>query len=286
MRKFFKILLYTLLSLLILGAVSIAGFIYKVKYGFPIYETEAPTLPDFSGNFSVLLFSKTNGFNHGEAIEASLPMFDNMAQELDWDLFSTNNGAVFNPEDLAKFDVVIWNNVSGRVLNTEQRAAFQNYIETGGGFVGIHAAGDDSHHWDWYTNKLIGAGFSHHSLDPHLQTGQLQLEVDTTFKSLAQRLPYTWEHTDEWYVFYDNPRKKGKKVLYTLDESDLHMGGNMGFLVTDKDWGMGSDHPVIWYGPVGKGKSVYTALGHTADSFREDTHKTLLQNAILWAGSN
>ena len=69
------------------------------------------------------------------------------------------NGAVFNPEQLAKFDVVIWNNSTGRVLTDEQRAAFKAYIENGGGYVGIHGAGDHSHHWDWYEDELVGARF-------------------------------------------------------------------------------------------------------------------------------
>lgn len=285
MRKFFKILLYTLLTFLIVGAISLAAFIYKVKYGFPIYESEAPTLPEFSEGFSVLLFSKTNGFRHGESIEASLPIFKQMAETHGWNLYPTDNGAVFNEQDLARFDVVVWNNVSGRVLKPEQRAVFQSYIESGGGFVGIHAAGDGSHHWDWYSNKLVGANFSHHSIDPHLQNGKLYLESDTSYKNLTKSLPQTWEHTDEWYVFFDNPRDKGKQVLYTLDETDLEMSGNMRFMVKDKDFGMGDDHPIIWYGEVGAGKGVYSALGHSAAGFSEPTHVNFLENAIIWAGT-
>lgn len=286
MRKFFKILLYSLLTVLIIGAISLTGFIYKVKYGFPIYETEAPTLPEFSDGFSVLLFSKTNGFRHGEAIEASLPVFEKMAKDQGWNLYTTDNGAIFNEKDLSKFEVVVWNNVSGRVLTPEQRQAFKSYIESGGGYLGIHAAGDGSHHWDWYSNTLIGANFSHHSMDPHLQTGNLHLEADTSHQVLSQKLLQTWERTDEWYVFFDNPRSNGKHVLYTLDESNLQMSGNMGFLVKDKDFGMGSDHPIVWYGTVGEGKAVYSAMGHTGESFTEETHINFLRNAIIWAGTN
>jgi len=286
MRKFLKILLYSFLTVVLLAALAMATFIYKVKYGFPIYETEAPTLPQFSKNFAVLLFSKTNGFRHGEAIEASLPAFEKMARDNDWDLFSVDNGAVFSKDYLSKFDVVIWNNVSGRVLNPEQRKDFKDYIESGGGFVGIHAAGDDSHHWDWYTEKLLGAKFSHHSLDPHLQEGQLYLEADTNHRELSNKLPLKWTHTDEWYVFFNSPRENGKQILYRLDEDNLQMSGNMGFFVKDKDWGMGKDDPIIWSGTVGKGRSIYSALGHTPENFQETVNLQFLKNAILWAGSH
>lgn len=286
MRKFFKILLYSFLTVVLLGALALGTFIYKVKYGFPIYETEAPALPQLSSDFSVLLFSKTNGFRHGEAIEAAVPAFQQMAEANQWDIFVTDNGAVFNTESLSNFDVVVWNNVSGRVLNPQQREDFRNYVESGGGFLGIHAAGDDSHQWDWYTKELLGAKFSHHSLDPHIQEGQLYLEIDTNHRELSQSLPPTWTHADEWYVFSNNPREQGKQVLYRLDENNLQMSGNMGFLVTDKDWGMGEDHPIIWSGQVGKGKSIYSALGHTPENFQEATNLQFLKNAILWAGSD
>lgn len=285
MRKFFKIFLYSILGLFLLAAIGIGVFMYKVKNGFPIYETEAPALPEDLNGFSVLVFSKTNGFRHGESIEAALPAFEEMARQNDWKMFQSDNGALFAPEHLEKFDVVVWNNVSGKVLTPEQRNAFKNYIESGGGFVALHAAGDASHHWDWYEDQLIGARFSHHSLNPHFQEGNMYLETDTTETQLREALPTSWTHSEEWYVFSSNPRQNGKQVLYTLDETGLKLSGNLGFLVSDKDFGMGEDHPIIWYGEVGQGKSAYSALGHSAESFLDPTHLQVLQNAILWAGN-
>ena len=284
MKKFFKIFLISLLVLIILGIGGISFFVYKVKYGLPIFETEAPALPDNLEGFSVLVFSKTNGFRHGEAIDASLKAFDQMAEENGWSMFQTDNGAVFRIDLLAEFDVVIWNNASGRVLTPEQREAFRGYIESGGGFVGIHAAGDDSHHWDWYQDKLVGAHFSHHPIDPHIQESTLTLETDTSHLSISEGLEESWTRSDEWYVFYDNPRLNDKTVLYNMSEEGVVMSGNMGFLVKDKDYGMGEDHPIVWYSEIEEGRSVYSALGHTGTSFEEGNHLKLLKNAILWAG--
>ena len=187
MRKFFRILLYSLLGLVVIAALAMSVFMYKVKNGFPIYESEAPALPQDLNGFSVLVFSKTNGFRHGEAIEASLPAFQKMAEAHGWKMFQSDNGALFAPELLANFDVVVWNNVSGRVLTPEQRTAMKDYIEGGGGFVGIHASGDASHHWDWYEDKLIGARFSHHSIDPHFQEANIHMEADTLMPGLRQQ---------------------------------------------------------------------------------------------------
>ena len=63
----------------------------------------------------------------------------------DWALVITDKAGVMNPADLAKFDAVVWNNVSGDVLTVTQRRAFENYIRSGGGFVAVHGtAGDPS----------------------------------------------------------------------------------------------------------------------------------------------
>ena len=72
--------------------------------------------------------------------------------------------------------------------------------------------------------------------------------------------------------------------MYNLDERGLQLSGNIPLLATDKDFGMGEDHPIVWYGEVGKGRSLYSALGHSAASFMEAQNLILLKNAIEWAG--
>ncbi|NBC66578.1 MAG: ThuA domain-containing protein [Bacteroidetes bacterium] len=270
---------------LILLAFTVGGlFLYKITYGFNFYETEPPELPANLGDQSVLLFSKTNAFRHGEAIEASIPAFQEMAEDNGWSIFVTDNGAVFNPEQLASFDVVIWNNTSGKVLNSEQREHFRNYLENGGGFVGIHAAGDNSHQWDWYETEVIGARFSHHPLNPQFQEGQLTLEPDSIHQNLYEGLPETWTRTDEWYIFYNNPREDGFNILYRLDGSQIEPDGNIPILASDKNWGMGEDHSIAWYNSVGEGRVFYSAMGHQASAFEEAEHLRMLENAIRWAG--
>lgn len=277
-----KIVLKVFLGLVLLLIIAMGAFIWKARYGFNFYETDPHGLPtDLSGK-TVLLFSKTNGFRHGEAIETAIPAFEKMAADNGWAIYTTDDGGVFNPEELQKFDVVIWNNCSGKVLNEAQREIFKNYLENGGGYVGIHASGDNSHQWDWYEQNVIGTVFSHHTLNPQFQNAPMNLEEGN--KTLTEGLPKTWERSEEWYVFYDNPRKKGFQVLYTVDESNMNMSGNIPLLASDKDFGMGDDHPIAWYNTVGKGRVFYSALGHAGSAFEEPEHLTMLENAVRWAG--
>ena len=177
MKRFFKILLWSILALVLLSGLFAAGFIYKIKNGFPVsYETDAPLIDFPEGKINVLLFSKSTAFRHGESIEAGKKVFEDLSKKNNWFLYSTEEGGVFNPEQLAKFHVVVFNNSTGRVLTDEQQKAFENYVEQGGRMIGIHGSGDDSHHWDWYVQNLVGSEFSHHPIDPQLQEAQVSLE--------------------------------------------------------------------------------------------------------------
>ena len=243
MKKFIKILLWSVFILIVLAVGLMAGFVYKVKNGFPVsYETEKPTINFPQNQSAVLVFSKTTGYRHGESIDASKPIFADLAKKNQWFLYETESGGVFNSEQLAQFKAVIFNNSTGEVINAEQKKALENYVENGGIFIGIHGAGDDSHHWDWYEKNLLGAKFSHHPLKPQFQSADITLEP-LSDSTLWHQLSPKWTHIDEWYIFFENPRQKGFNIIYTIDGDKVIPNGNM-LWITDKNKGMGKDHPV------------------------------------------
>ncbi len=257
----------------------IATFIYKIKNGFPVsYETKAPKIEFPSGQTTVLLFSKSTAFRHSESIEAGKSVFSDLAKKNNWFLFDTEEGGVFNSDQLAKFDVVVFNNSTGRVLNDEQQKTLETYVEDGGSLIGIHGAGDDSHHWDWYEQNLMGTKFSHHSLSPQFQEAEVTLN-NVSDSLITKDLPATWTHTDEWYVFFDNPRAKGFTILYSIDGEKINADGNI-LWMTDKNFGMGKDHPVAWYRSAGKGKTFYTSMGHDATAWKQPAFVQMLENVI------
>lgn len=244
--------------------------------GVKVYETEAPAVPTDIKRPAILVFSKTNGFRHEEAIPAANKLFEQMATENGWGMYRTENGATFNPEILSRFDVVIFNNASGDVFTPAQRAAFEGYIEKGGGYVGIHAAGDNSHvAWDWYMKQVIGTTFTQHTMDPQFQ--RATVNVEDKRHPITKNLPSSWQHVEEWYSFDRSPRKGGANVLITVDEKSYRPVGMFG-----KDLKMG-DHPMVWSRCIGKGRAVYSAFGHQADAFSNPQQVTLLGNAVRWA---
>jgi type 1 glutamine amidotransferase len=281
MKKILKIVFLSISVVILLATIGLGIFIYKVKYGFPVrFETEIPDLTFPKGKTTVLLFSKTSGFRHDESIEEGKKTFTKLAAEKDWFLYETEKGGVFNSEQLAKFDVVIFNNSTGRVLNDAQQLALEQYVEQGGTLLGIHGAGDDSHRWPWYEQHLIGARFSHHPIKNQIQEADVILEEDTD-PVLSKDLPLTWAHSDEWYIFFSNPKIRGFRILYTIDGDKIDPNGNL-FLIKNKDFGMGKDHPVAWYRKVGNGRTFYTSMGHTANTWKQQPFLDMLVNVIDW----
>ncbi len=274
-----KVTRFTRLALWAFTGGVVGRRMYRVVVGLHRYETVPPALPDGLKDTAILIFSKTNGYRHDDAIKVSNDALSSIAERRGWSAFVTENGAVFNPEQLKRFKAVVWNNASGDVLTEAQREAFKSYLESGGGFVAIHAAGDNSHHaWPWYVDTLIGVHFIGHTLSPQFPQATVRIEDHTN--PATRDLGETWIRTDEWYSFDSSPRAKGYHVLATLDESTYRPV--MNFPVGGMDIHMG-DHPIVWTHCVGKGRAFYSAMGHTASSYAEPDHLRLLEGAVAWA---
>jgi uncharacterized protein len=258
-----------------LGGAS-SGFVQNATY-----DREPPTLPPDLKPGGILIFSKTSGYRDEPAIEASNAALAVIAAEHSWPFFVTENGAVMNADQLGKFKLVIWNNASGDPLTVEQRAAFKTWVENDGSFLGIHGAGGDpvENHghtsladWKWYIDTLIGAQFIvHSSIMP------ADIHIEDAKSPIAKGLPAVWHRSEEWYSFDASPRlKPGFHILATVDESSYTPGRATMKTAT------ATDHPLVWWHCVDKGRSVYSALGHSGAFYAEPLVIRLLDNAMAW----
>ncbi len=201
-----------------------------------------------SGKPRILVFSKTAAFRHS-SIETGKQALIKLGAENNMVVDTTEDASYFNEDSLKNYSAVVFLHTTGDVLNNFQEADFQRYIEAGGGFVGIHAATDTEYDWGWY-GRLVGGYFHSH---PEIQAATLNV-IDKQHPS-TKHLPDQWKRTDEWYNF--KSLNKDVKVLMTIDESS-YKGGNHG-----------KDHPMAWYHEYSGGRSFYTELGHTEESFAE-----------------
>jgi len=219
------------------------------------------------------------GFRDGQSVMAASNAFAGLAKRNGWAIAVTDKGGAMHPSVLRKFDVVIWNNVSGDVLTQSQRKAFRAFVENGGGFVGIHgSAGDPEYFWDWYPDKLIGARFIGHPNDPQFQDAQVVVELSDS--RIGRDLGQSWTMNDEWYSFAKSPRLNGANVVLRLNEETYKPGASL-FVGTPR--AMGKDHPIAWTRCVGKGRSFYSAIGHRTEVYADERYLKLLEQAVAWA---
>lgn len=242
------------------------------------YDDDRPTFKMPSGKLRVLLFEKMTGFRDTPSVLAANAAFKAMAERNGWAFAATDKGGAMHPSILKQFDVIIWNNVSGDVLTRQQRAAFQRYIEGGGGFVGIHgSAGDPVYFWDWYPDTLIGARFIGHPSDPQFQDARINLEA--TPSGIGASIGSGWTMNDEWYSFAKSSRLSGSTVVATLDETSYTPGASR---FGGPPLAMGSDHPIAWTRCVAKGRVFYSAIGHRPETYSDANYLVMLTDAIKW----
>ncbi|MGH8793056.1 MAG: ThuA domain-containing protein [Stackebrandtia sp.] len=175
----------------------------------------------------------------------------------------TDDAERFTPESLAEYDVVVWLNTYGDVLDEQQQEAFHDWVKEGGGFVGVHGAARTEPDWGYF-HELVGAFAVEGEDDPE---STRTVTVDTGHPSTEGMLE-TWEdHQDQWYRFDRSPSTlPGMKVLATVPDSTSD-----------------AQHPVTWCRSVDDGRSWYTSLGHAGGTYQDGDFMRMLRGGILWA---
>ena len=228
-------------------------------------------------HFSALVFSKTAAFRHS-SIEAGVAAIQQLGAQHNFTVDATEDAAAFTDANLARYDVVVWLSTTGDVLNADQQAAFERYIQAGGGYAGIHAASDTEYDWAWY-GGLVAAYFRDHpgSVNPQFQVATVNVLGHGT--AATRDLPNRWVREEEWYNFRTNPRG----TVRVLAEVDERTYDPRGYSVPGGSPGMGRHHPISWCQPYDGGRAFYTALGHKAEYYSEPLFLAHLLGGITMA---
>ncbi|MBZ6114683.1 MULTISPECIES: ThuA domain-containing protein [Streptomyces] len=229
---------------------------------YDVDDFEFSTEP-FKAGKKVLVFSKTAGFRH-DSIPEGIAALKELGTPAGIQVTATEEAGQFTTNNLAKYDAVAFLSTTGDVLNADQQTAFENYIKNGGGYMGVHAAADTEYDWEFY-GGLVGAYFDSH---PAIQ--QATVRVEDHDHPATAHLDDAWERTDELYNYRTNPREQAK-VLATLDET-TYEGGTMK-----------GDHPIAWCQSYGGGRSFYTGLGHTKESYADESFRGHLLGGMQYA---
>jgi uncharacterized protein len=112
-----------------------------------------------NATFRVLAFWTTDGeVDHSDFARQALEFFTEAAGRDHFEFRATTDWKEMNPETLAKTQVVVW--LNGHPDTAEERAAFESYMNHGGGWLGTHVSGynDRSTTWRWFVDFFGGGG--------------------------------------------------------------------------------------------------------------------------------
>ena len=196
----------------------------------------------------MLVISKTAGYRH-TSIETGLKSVSDLAMSLHFEVVATEDCSLILEDN---YDVVVFLNTTGDILNDAEQNKLKTIVESGAGFIGIHAAADTEYDWPWFGETLLGAWFVSH---PPISEEVIQV-VNNSHPS-TKHLPKQWQCRDEWYVFDRTPSHA--TILMEVNS-----------------------HPIAWCDTVGKGRSLYTGRGHTEESYSDQQFLQHLKGAIEW----
>jgi cytochrome c len=235
-------------------------------------------LPAAPAPIRALLFYKDVYWHHASDCEART----NIARcglERGWKkLTLTEEAADFTAQNLSGYDVVVFvmtsgtDETMGALFETDaQRDALQAFIRSGKGFAGVHTTSYNERAWPWFRG-LVGATLLNHpeALLPS------SLLVEDPADPIVAGLPRPWVRCDEYYTFTTNPAlRPGLQVLLSLDEDCPSYPGELRL----------GRHPLAWRQRYDGGRSFYTSLGHTIDSYYEKPFLAHVLAGIEWAAA-
>jgi type 1 glutamine amidotransferase len=174
----------------------------------------------------------------------------------------------FRP-DFTKYDAVL-SNYNGQPWPERVQKALEEYVANGGGLVIVHAANNAFENWpEW--NKMIGLGWRNNKFGDRVTLDDAGKVVRTP----AGEGPGSGHGPQHAYKIVvrdkDHPVTKGLPETWMHAQDELYHGQrgparDMHILATaysDKSkGGTGTNEPMIWVIPYGKGRVFTTLLGH------------------------
>ena len=244
----------------------------------------------------ILIYHETDGFVHS-SITHGITMFADLGNENnEWITDSSNNSNVFTTENLSQYDAVVFLNTTGTNLLTDsEEIAFESFIASGKGFIGIHAAADTYRDGTWpFYNELVGAIVQNSPNHTWAGTNaDIEVKINNPITNFLGSVGSTWNKDDEYYYWDLNGGQ-----LSTDNTILLEVGETVGQngMVNSYD----APRPTTWCKEsitydddnnvstpdvtLSGIKSFYTSLGHDDIDYTSNSNfRTMLKNAALWA---
>lgn len=229
-----------------------------------------------NGDRKILVYSATAGYRHGSIPTGKLALTRMGAATGAYSTVISDDPANFEPDVLKTFDAVVLLNTTQDFFMPNKKRERENfsadewawlearhdrlvdnlidYVEAGGGLMGIHAATDSCYRHKEY-GETIGAYFDGH---PWNANNNVTIVVEdcehATIKPVFDGMT-DFSLVEEIYQFRPEPYTREKlRILLHLDLERSDVVKNL----RRED----NDYPVAWVQSVGEGRVFYTSIGH------------------------
>lgn len=211
------------------------------------------------------------GYVH-DNLAASVEAIRKLGQENGFEVDHSDDPAVFTAENLAKYDVIVFSSSNNEAFATDaQRGAFQTFLRSGKGFVGIHSATGSERKWPWFW-EMIGGSFKYH---PPMQA--FEVEVVGPAHPATTSLPFRFLVEDECY-FHQNMNTHITPLL-VADVSYLRGVRNP----DGPQSPFGRRIPLAWFHRFEGARVFHTALGHKKEHYKDPRMLQQILGGIEWA---
>lgn len=243
----------------------------------------------------LLVFSVTAGFRHASIATGKIALTELGKKTGAFEAVISDDLANFEPENIKQFDAICFLSTTQDVLsphpevmkkmNDAEKKASQektavlrksliDFIESGKGFVGIHAATDTLYNMPEY-GRMIGGYFDGHpwgagtDVQIDVEQGQEKHPLAVMFEGKSMNFK------EEIYQLKDPYNSKNQHMLLRLNvEKSAKV---QGMKRQDGDYG------VAWARNAGKGRVFYCSLGHNHEMYWNDKILSHYLAGIQWA---
>lgn len=196
----------------------------------------------------VLTLTVTKGFRHG-SIPLAAKAVEIMGQKTGaFEATTTDDVNMLAADKLKAFDAIFWDQCTGEVFNDEAlKASLLDFVKSGKGIVGAHAATDCFYKWKEF-GDMMGGYFAGHPFR------KISVKLDDPTSPLMTMFDGKgFEISDEIYTFRDPYSREKLRILMSIDWENAHLkGGNRA----------DNDYALSWIHEYGKGRVFYCAFGH------------------------
>lgn len=242
------------------------------------YERSAIAQKPNWKNVKVLVYTKNGkGYVH-DNIPYAVKCIQKLGLEHGFKVDVSDTPIVFTENNLKQYTLLLFPSTNNDVFNTdEQRLVFRRYIESGGGFVGLHSVTGTERNWKWF-KMMVGGSFAWHAKN---QKFKVQV-IDPTHVSV-QGLPRTWERKDECY--FAKELYPGTKVIMAHDVTSLDWNTADSVKIRQFSAPFSELYPAVWHHQFDGGNIWITALGHDKENYEDPVYiKHIFQGISFIAG--